>query len=250
MSSIYDALIAKHYAAYRPTLHRLILEKSIENKTYAFGLDVGCGTGNSAIALSFFCNNVIGIDPSKSMIEKAETHSKVSYQHFNGKNLNFKANTFDISTFAGSLFYAKSQFLLDEIIHISKDKAQIIVYDFEILLDDILQQFNFVTPKNETYNHQADFSGLRANAISIIKEEKEIVPFQITPEDLAHLLLSTKSQQQFFIKLFKKDNPHQDLRNKLKSISNNNDFKINARIFYKVYTVTKSIIEDINKFKS
>ncbi|MEO9894623.1 methyltransferase domain-containing protein [Aurantibacter sp.] len=80
MSADYDTINAEHYAAYRPPLHQVILEKCLQKKTHNIGLDIGCGTGNSSIALAKFCNRVIGIDPSKSMLERALLHAIVSYQ--------------------------------------------------------------------------------------------------------------------------------------------------------------------------
>ena len=52
-SEHYDSFTAMHYAAYRPPLHEVILDKTIEGK-FDLGLDVGCGTGTSSIALASF----------------------------------------------------------------------------------------------------------------------------------------------------------------------------------------------------
>jgi len=48
MAERYDDTSAGHDAAYRPPLHRLILECLIrEEESFRVGLDIGCGTGCS-----------------------------------------------------------------------------------------------------------------------------------------------------------------------------------------------------------
>ncbi len=59
---IYDDQIARHYAAYRPPLHQLIINEALENQLFEVGLDIGCGTGCSAIALADRCRQVFGVD--------------------------------------------------------------------------------------------------------------------------------------------------------------------------------------------
>jgi hypothetical protein len=45
----YDSTSARHYAAFRPPLHSLILERVIgPSESFQVGLDIGCGTGGWA----------------------------------------------------------------------------------------------------------------------------------------------------------------------------------------------------------
>ncbi len=70
MTEEYNQAVAEHYAAFRPPLHQLILKKLLNpGERLQSGLDIGSGTGYSAIALSGYCDHVIGLDPSESMIE-------------------------------------------------------------------------------------------------------------------------------------------------------------------------------------
>ena len=124
MPTEYNPITAKHYAAYRPSLHLPILQKYLdENTHFALGLDVGCGTGQSAMALTNFCDKVIAIDPSESMLKNAMPQDHIEYQHCNGQDLEFEANIFDCITFAGFLFYAKSQHLLNEVVKVAKPNS-------------------------------------------------------------------------------------------------------------------------------
>lgn len=78
MNEKYDRAIATHYSAYRPPLHDIILEYVLlENEIFSVGLDVGCGTGYSAIALTKYCSQVHGIEPSSSMLQEAIEDEKL-----------------------------------------------------------------------------------------------------------------------------------------------------------------------------
>lgn len=240
MSSEYDSITAKHYAAYRPALHEMILKKClVPDRDFQLGLDIGCGTGHSSIALSKFCHKVIGIDPSIGMIENAIEHSKIEYQIFNGANLDFESNTFELITFAGSLHYAKSQKLLDEVVRVTKIDGLVLVYDFEILLANVLNELGFKTNGNQSYDHEADFSGLNGNNISLLKTEEENVSLQIGPQDLGHLLLSVKEQYEFFQKELKKTSVYSELVQHLEESSSSDINNISANLYYKVYSISK-----------
>ena len=137
MLTQYKSNIAEHYFAYRPPLHKLILKKALNSQTFEKGLDVGCGIGNSSIALKAFCAKVTGIDPSKHMIDKAIHHEDITYINSDLFHLPNNDRDYDIITFAGSLFYTKSQELLDKILMITREKGTVLIYDFKIRLHDI-----------------------------------------------------------------------------------------------------------------
>lgn len=175
-SADYNQETAEHYAAYRPCLHQYIIKKCLYPKSaFSLGLDIGCGTGQSALALAHFCEKVIGIDPSEDMLQKAMPHAKVTYAHCNGTDLYFSDNCFDVITFAGSLYYAKSQELLNETLRVCNSEARIVIYDFEILLDDTLIKLGVIPPSAESinYNHAVNFSGLNERHITLSKNGTE-----------------------------------------------------------------------------
>ncbi|MDA9763886.1 class I SAM-dependent methyltransferase [Opitutales bacterium] len=141
MPEEYNEAVAEHYAAFRPPLHLLILKKLFKpGERLQSGLDIGCGTGYSAIALSDYCDQVIGIDPSKSMIQQAVEHPSIEYIHGKEDQLvDLASESIDIVTFAGSLLYAKNLKLYQNLLRILKPKGAVVVYDFEILLDSALK---------------------------------------------------------------------------------------------------------------
>lgn len=65
MTDLYDRLTAIHYSANRPPLHLGILRQYLPDRQFATGLDIGCGTGHSSVALAAFYQRVIALDPMK-----------------------------------------------------------------------------------------------------------------------------------------------------------------------------------------
>jgi len=54
---------------------------------FRVGLDAGCGTGHSAVALAKYCERVFGLDPSQSMLDVAQRHPKIAYLKGSGDAL-------------------------------------------------------------------------------------------------------------------------------------------------------------------
>ena len=191
MSNDYDNITAYHYSAYRPALHLPILESCLEGKYFEKGLDIGCGTGHSSIALANFCNEIVGLEPSSDMLTKTIFDKKVNYLHWEAKKLPFPNFYFEIVTLAGSWYYAQSQYLLDEITRVTRSGGKVLLYDFNIVLNEVLSVLNI--PNAESiYNHQVNFSKFQSNHLQEVEMKKSSMTFSITSQELAHLILSVK----------------------------------------------------------
>src|SRR5699024_12745632 len=78
----YDDALARHYKAFRPPLHQLILRRILSPyDKFKSGLDIGCGTGYSAIALAQYCAQVYAIDPSQAMLKLSSAEDKNIVYH-------------------------------------------------------------------------------------------------------------------------------------------------------------------------
>ncbi len=238
MPTEYNPNTAKHYAAYRPSLHLPILQKCIKNEHYALGLDVGCGTGQSAFALSHFCDKVIAIDPSESMLKNAITHDLIEYRYCNGQDLNFKPKTFDIITFAGALFYAKSQHLLQEVEKVAKPKAKVIIYDFMVLLDQTLEQLGVTPPTKQQLNYdpKIDFDGLNILKLHLQNKVKAQIAIEISSANLGHLLLGDSDHFALLAGKFGETNLYAKLLTQLENLVSGVTHQIDAHIFYTQYS--------------
>jgi len=237
----YNVIIAEHYAAYRPPLHHLILKKClkeyVKSKKFKLGLDVGCGTGQSSVALTDFCEKVIAIDPSPEMLVMAKPNRLISYKSFDGKNINLPKGYFDIVTFAGSLFYAKSQRLFNETLRVIKSDGLILIYDFEIVVEEFYKHLKLdnISPV-EDYDHWVDFSGLDTYGISKLHTQKELMKINISAENLAHVLLAEQGVYHAMTSRYPDQDPYKTVFGMLES-QNTNELPVN--IFYTMYRCEK-----------
>ncbi len=191
MSNDYDNITAYHYSFYRPALHLPILESCLEGKYFEKGLDIGCGTGHSSIALANFCNEIVGLDPSSDMLNKAVIDKKVNYLHWDEKKLPFPNFYFGIVTLAGSWYYGQSQYLLDELTRVTQSGGKVLLYDFNIVLNEVLRLLNIPNAES-SYNHQVNFSKFHSNHLNEVEMKKSSITISITSQQLAHLILSVK----------------------------------------------------------
>ena len=233
MGEQYNQAIAMHYSSYRPPLHGMILEYVLSSEeVFNKGLDVGCGTGYSAVALAKYCLQVYGIDPSQSMLEEARPHEKITYQQGIGEDLLLPDKSVDVVTFAGSLFYAKSEFLIKELQRVCRNQAIVIPYDFEVLLDEVLLQCGINVEKTRSdYDYEIDFSE-RFDFIEIITGNKQI-NLEVTTPDLAHILLSSSYCYEAFVEKYDVSDPFLVLVRELERTKEQQCLKVN--IFFSKY---------------
>jgi ubiquinone/menaquinone biosynthesis C-methylase UbiE len=240
MKHEYDVIIAEHYAAYRPPLHQVILKKCLkeyQESKFKLGLDVGCGTGQSSVALTDFCEKVIAIDPSPEMLVMAKSNRLINYRSFDGKNLDFPDDQFDIVTFAGSLFYGKSQRLFDETLRVTKRNGLILIYDFEIVLDEFQRDLEILVDKSlEGYDHWLDFSGLDTYGISKLFTQKKRMKIKVTPKEMTHVLLAEHGVYQALISKRPDVIPFEMVYEQLK---NHHFQELPFNIFYTLYKTEK-----------
>lgn len=239
MLTEYKSNIAEHYFAYRPPLHKLILEISLKSQKFKKGLDVGCGTGNSSIALKHFCSRVTGIDPSIHMINRAISYKGVEYVNSDLFDLPVKENTYDIVTFAGSLFYIKSQELLDKILIITKEKGVVVIYDFKIHLNEICSKlFGKSFEKKIQYNHRVSFTGLDKKTLLFISSKSQRLSFDIKADELTHLILSSQKWYRAAQSKYNADDPFRALKNEMRKKPN---YILTAEIYFSLYENTSSL---------
>jgi ubiquinone/menaquinone biosynthesis C-methylase UbiE len=224
---------AHHYAEYRPPLHSMILERVLGNHSnFKQGLDVGCGTGYSTLALAKYCKTVTGIDPSQSMLERSVQRPGVNYLLGSALEIPLPDHSIDIATFAGSLFYTDRNQVSVEIRRVCKPGALIIPYDFEFLLDELLKMLDLDHPKTETeYDHTINFSGIDGFKEIINKQEQ--VTIECTGTQLAHLLLSDTDRYDKIAEKYGTKNPFDKLKDSL--TKSGNHFFVKANLFYSKY---------------
>jgi ubiquinone/menaquinone biosynthesis C-methylase UbiE len=178
---------------------------------FKLGMDVGCGTGYSSIALTQFCERVHGIDLSAAMLSRAQFHSQVTYHSVSGDALSdLRIGSFDIVTFAGSLFYSKSEALREQLRIVGRPGTILWVYDFEVQLKSLMETLGLsrVEAPSE-YDHQINLNGWMEFAEELRSREQVIL--EVSPEQCAHILLSDSSRFEYLQTRFSKPDPFHEL---------------------------------------
>lgn len=192
MAHTYDTWISEHYASYRPPLHAPILNHCLGSERWAKGLDIGCGTGASSLALLTVCEKVCGIDPSEDMIANTPQLAQVSFTHADVCNLPFKDGYFDICTYAGAWWYAQDQDQLNDTFRILKTNGVLLIYDFEIHLAPLFEALALSPPVLNGYDHSANLQGFRL-ATNFALEDQGRFPIYIKArlDQVAHLVCAS-----------------------------------------------------------
>ena len=235
MSERYDSAAAAHYSAYRPPLHSLILAKVFaRGESATVGLDVGCGTGHSAIALARYCTETYAFDVSPLMLARAAKDERVTYLAAAVERLPIQSSSVDLVTFAGSLFYADRVATGEEIRRVCARDAWVIVYDFEVLLDDFLLRLG-IEPKSagSKYDHTANFSGERGFAEVVVKSER--LTIELSALELTHVLLSDSNRLDRLVDKHGTSDPSALIEANLRAEGDR--LSVGADIYYSTYRV-------------
>ena len=174
------------------------------------------------------------------MLSRALDAPGVDYQFYDKKTINFPDNTFDIITFAGSLFYGKSQHLLDEVVRVGRSNSPVIVYDFEILFNN-LDNIQLPTVSPIDYDHCIDFSGLSSEGLKKVDSFVGAIALQLSAVNLAHLLLSTKEAYNHYQDFYKHSEPYEALRRELEERTNETVYELSTNLYSTIYRLDNNI---------
>jgi ubiquinone/menaquinone biosynthesis C-methylase UbiE len=238
MTERYDSHAATHYAAFRPSLHGPLLIRMIRpGESFRVGLDVGCGTGYSSVALAQYCDQVFGVDPSPSMLAEGQRHPKITYIRGSGDSLDhLPVQTFDIVTFAGSLFYAKTERLRHQLIRVCSSGASILVYDFDVLLDAAMKELGVTSPViTSGYDHRVNLSGWAEFVVETSGTER--LRLELTEREMAHILLADSNRYDALVEHFSCEDPFEALVNHVKRSPRMTH--LDADIFFTRYRVVR-----------
>jgi len=236
MNEHYNQEIARHYSAYRPPLHPMILSYVLSKRhIFLIGLDVGCGTGDSAIALAKYCEHVYGIEPSAAMLKEVMPHEKITYKQGYGDNLPIFGKSIDVVTFAGSLFYAKSELQINELKRVCKPGSVVIPYDFKVRLDDVLHDCG-ISPQNtkSSYDHTVNFSDCADFTDRVVNHKQ--IKLLVAATELAHILLSSSNWYKEFADKYGVSNPFALLANDLER--KREQYDLYVIIYYSKHQIT------------
>src|SRR4051812_6275932 len=95
---------AQRYALGRPYVHPQVMDRVRRHLELAnpvpLALDVGCGTGQSTVALSEIAERVVGTDIAVEMVRLAPRSDGTSYVVSRSEEMPFASGVFDLATVA------------------------------------------------------------------------------------------------------------------------------------------------------
>ena len=227
--SEYTTDIATHYKSFRPPLHEILLKRSLKNQRFESALDIGCGTGNSSIALTKYCASVTGYDPNKSMIQYGESHPKVFFT----EKLEEINKKFSLIVFFGSLHYITTKsfnFYKEKLVR----GGYLLCSDFEILYAPILSNLE-ITLSEIDYDHSKNLASYPTKTFALIRTEKFKAVFDCDLNELTHLILSETYLRPQLIEKYGSVSVVQSLLEDLKIYYPKNKIAIEANLFYTYY---------------
>ncbi len=109
---------AERYANGRPFFHPLAIEKiaakCCEGSRIDRALDVGCGTGQSTLALLEVADEIVGLDSSPDMLSHAPTHERIRYVEARAERMPFDVASLGLITVALAFhWFERQQFMLE-----------------------------------------------------------------------------------------------------------------------------------------
>ena len=127
--------MAAGYAAFRPAIHSLILERAFKHVGWSgwarCGLDVGCGAGVSTRALLGYTDVCVGIEPAIPMLMYAmDIAPDARFIAGKAESLPVRERSIDVITAAGSLNYVNLPAFFDEAARVLSREGVLVVYDF------------------------------------------------------------------------------------------------------------------------
>jgi SAM-dependent methyltransferase len=220
---------------------------------FELGLDVGCGTGYSAIALASYCNAVHAIERSPSMLKHAVPAPNVTYVTGSAESIPVASESVDIVAFGGVLFYADVERALVELFRVCKSEATVLVYDFEVDTESVMTRLGLAGQGTaEPYDHTANFSGIepeppkrsrssneraqRPRLLEALMTGQETVTLHLSALELSHVLMADSNRLRLLRKAF-----GDDTENSLETLlgSDNDGHVISAQLYFTKYILHK-----------
>ena len=175
--------VADGYANDRPFFHPIVIERIrsfLDCDRYDCALDIGCGSGLSAIALKKIAKKIIAIDSSKEMIAHAICDENITYKVCSAEA--FKSEFMvDIITLSGAINWIDEKKFFPQVRKNLKPRGWLVVYDNNIT-GDMVDEPSFSTwyrksfsekfPRPLRKERKLDSNALYHNGLKLIKEEE------------------------------------------------------------------------------
>lgn len=122
---------ARRYVRGRPYYHRVALDLAMGLQPIGaarVAIDVGCGTGLSARAVSDVANRVIAIDASAAMLRSAQRHAAIRYLVAAAERIPVGDGVADLATVGGAFHWFDQRAAFAELARVLRRGAALVVY--------------------------------------------------------------------------------------------------------------------------
>ena len=128
-----NRLAAERYAAARPYIHPTALSKFVAftgiDLPVAHAIDIGCGTGQSTVALADIAHRVVGIEPSDYMLAGCESHPRIEYKRSVAERIPTDDEEFDLVTVAHAFHWLDQDAFLAEARRVLRQSGWLVIYN-------------------------------------------------------------------------------------------------------------------------
>lgn len=193
--------VAERYAKSRPYFHPLVVEKIRTHlqlrKLVDVALDIGCGSGQSTVALKEIAELVAGTDISEAMLASAEKTTGIHYLRAAAERLAIKDSSIDLLTTSMAYHWFDPEQFFAEARRVLKRRAWLIIYnngfrgqmhtnpEFEQWVSQIYEN-HYPTPPRNSAPLTAEFAQEHGFEFAYREEYENEVQFDV--EELAAYL--------------------------------------------------------------
>jgi len=194
---------AERYANGRPFFHPLAIKKiqavCCENCRIRRALDVGCGTGQSTVALLEVADEIVGLDSSPEMLLHSMRHERICFVEAPAEQMPFADASFGLMTVALAFHWFDQKQFIHEAQRLLQPGGWLVIYNDgftgRIKGNDKYEKWNreeylvrYPTPPRNN-RPLADF-GASANGLQSSGYDQFIHEVEFTPEQLVSYLLT------------------------------------------------------------
>ena len=124
---------AERYAQYRPYFHPIVIEKIKTHLNLSSpisqSLDIGCGTGQSTIALKAISESVVGVDVSPEILNLAKREPGIEYLEASAEDLSMlESKSFDLITSSMAYHWFDYKRFFPEVHRLLKYGGWLVIY--------------------------------------------------------------------------------------------------------------------------
>jgi ubiquinone/menaquinone biosynthesis C-methylase UbiE len=129
---VYEAA-AKRYVQSRPYFHPIVIQHIKDtlglDRLFHRALDVGCGTGQSSVALTEIAHHVVGTDISPAMLAEAQPKDRVCYATAAAERLPFVDRAFGLVTAGLAFHWFQRQPFFAEAWRVLRPSGWLVIYN-------------------------------------------------------------------------------------------------------------------------